>query len=33
MVNAMVALPPSMKETAMPGGRLTQPERQQIALG
>ncbi|SCF99819.1 Helix-turn-helix domain-containing protein [Streptomyces sp. DconLS] len=29
----MVALPPSMKETAMPGGRLTQPERQQIALG
>jgi DNA-binding transcriptional ArsR family regulator len=29
----MLAAPPTTKETAMPGGRLTQQERQQIALG
>lgn len=29
----MLETPRTMKETAMPGGRLTQQERQQIALG
>ncbi len=29
----MVEAPRTTKEAAMPGGRLTQPERQQIALG
>src|SRR5262245_36270987 len=32
-VNAIVAASRSTKEIAMPGGRLTQQERQQIALG
>src|SRR4051794_36799738 len=31
--NAMLRAPGTTKETAMPGGRLTQQERQQIALG
>src|SRR3954449_2033652 len=29
----MLGTPQTTKETAMPGGRLTQQERQQIALG
>src|SRR6476646_9457941 len=32
-VNVMVGAPPTPREVAMPGGRLTQPERQQIASG
>lgn len=32
-VNAIVETPKTTKEAAMPGGRLTQQERQQIALG
>jgi Helix-turn-helix domain/MarR family len=32
-VNAILEAPRSTKEVAMPGGRLTQQERQQIALG
>jgi DNA-binding transcriptional regulator GbsR (MarR family) len=32
-MNAILEAPRSTKEIAMPGGRLTQPERQQIALG
>src|SRR5919201_422026 len=32
-VNAIVERPQTAKETAMPGGRLTQADRQQIALG
>jgi DNA-binding transcriptional ArsR family regulator len=32
-VNAMLAASENMKEAVMPGGRLTQQDRQQIALG